>query len=181
MIEKTSSYSPTEVAVKRLSEYCYRIVSRRDYSEGEIRRKLVIRIRRINSFRSEEKRIDEVVVNEIITKLKEQGFIDDGRFAKNWIESRRRSKLKGDLAIKQELLAKGISDEVVKAVFSESEEVDELEQAVVLLERKLNKLDLTDEKLKKKAYGILLRSGYSFEVVAEAVERLSKKEYNLEE
>ena len=64
---------------------------------------------------------DELVEG-AITKLLEFGVLDDQAFARMWVESRDRARPRGERAIRQELIQKGIERETIELVLSERSE-----------------------------------------------------------
>lgn len=64
---------------------------------------------------------DELVEG-AIAKLLEFGVLDDQAFARMWVESRDRARPRGERAIRQELIQKGIERETIELVLSERSE-----------------------------------------------------------
>lgn len=150
--------SPTS---EKLLQKVYRLLSFRDRSEKEIR----------DFLKKKTENIDE-----IIEELKEQRFIDDEKFAKAWVESRRRSKKKGAIAIKQELWQKGIDRETIDSIMYQVSSIKgEEEVAEEALEKKLRLWrNLSGMELRKKATDFLMRRGFEYEVAKQVVEKLLK-------
>lgn len=160
--------------VGKLMERMYGLISIRQRSEKEIRDYL-----KQLSFKRKVKdqdELSEVIIESLISKLKQKGLINDEHFAKAWVEAR--SKKKGWRAIQAELFQKGIDRETQERVKGQVLSI-EGEEAVVwaLLERKSQKWkNLSEMKFRKKAYDLLMRRGFGFEVVKDVVEKLLKKE-----
>lgn len=142
-----------------LLQKVYRLFSFRDRSEKEIRDYLK----------------DSEKIDEIIEKLKEQGLLDDEKFAKAWVESRRRKF--GLRRIKQELVQKGIDREIVESIMYQVLSIkSEEEVAKEALEKKARAWkSLEPLEFRKKAYGYLQRKGFEFEIVKKAVDNFLKK------
>lgn len=112
------------------------------------------------------------VCNEVIERLKEVGIIDDRRYAMRFAErsveanvSRRQTYAK--------MLAKGISREIIDDTLS-AVEVDETAQVRALIEKKYaNKL--TDTQNTKKVYAALMRKGFSYGAVRDALKAYSEE------
>lgn len=105
--------------------------------------------------------------------LKEKEFIDDRVFAKAWVASRLKRQF-GLRRIKQELIQKGISKEIIedllveaKECFSESQTARQLAQ-----ERFLKLKNIEPQKARARVYGYLMRRGFSPEIVSEIVNKL---------
>lgn len=141
-----------------LLQRVYRFLSFRDRSEKEIR----------DFLKSKTDSIDE-----IIAKLKEQELVDDEKFAKAWVESRRRSKNKGAKAIRLELLQKGIDKEIIEQVLSRQLSVVSEEQiAEKALEKKSRIWQNLDRmEFRKKSADFLIRKGFEFEVIKQIVDK----------
>lgn len=76
------------------------------------RRELAVRLR--SRGRSED------VIAEVLDRLENVGLIDDGRFARQWIDERLRKRPAGLSLLRRELFQKGIDAEVVEAALEES-------------------------------------------------------------
>ena len=61
----------------------------------------------------------EPLIEEVLTRLGRMGYLDDVVFARAWIESRDRSRPRGETALRQELRRKGVEDAVVRQVLGE--------------------------------------------------------------
>jgi len=103
-------------------------------------------------------------------------LIDDEKFAYNWVESRMLNKPMGKFLLKRELKGKGVKAEIIERVIAENyQQEDELELAKKLLQRKARRFKDTDDlKTKKRMTDFLLRRGFSYEVVRQAVKGLEE-------
>ena len=136
------------------------LLSRRDHGEKE----LLIKLRQ-KGFKEE--------AEEAIEKLKYYGYIDDRRFAENYVKELIRIKHYGKRRVEQELYRKGIDREIISEVL-EAAEFPESE-LVSLIERKYYRY-LTDEKGIKKTINSLLRMGYSYGEIKDALKTVSETE-----
>jgi len=115
------------------------------------------------------KNVPESLRKKYLDKLKYLDFVDDSKFAKFWIEQRLSFKPKPVSILKQELRQKGVKQETIDEVLSDFK-IDELKQAKNLLEKNQSRWKrLTPDQFKKKASGFLLRKGYNWEIVKEAL------------
>lgn len=122
--------------------------------------------------------------DEIVNKIKLMNLIDDTKFAKEWIESRKRFKVRGNALIKQELKAKGISEKTINTILINDESNEELpsqlELAKKLLIKKIgNKKIVKNSELwkeKGKLQNYLFSKGFSFSTARQAVEEAGIKE-----
>ena len=122
--------------------------------------------------------IRPAVVAEVLSRLQALGLIDDLDFARQWIEQRRRAKGLGMARLRQELLAKGIAEEIVAQALSPQADPsdDEYlggEEEMVALEwarrraRHLGDCDLTTRQ--RRLAGQLTRRGFSASIVRRVV------------
>ncbi|MDQ3493148.1 MAG: recombination regulator RecX [Chloroflexota bacterium] len=62
------------------------------------------------------------LVEIVLGKLGEMGYLDDEAFARAWVESRDRSRPRGENALRRELSVKGIEPKTIAAVLAERAE-----------------------------------------------------------
>ncbi len=161
----------SEAEVGKLVERVYGLLNVRYRSEKEIRTYL-----KQLSFKrklKEQDELSEVVVEELIEKLKRRDLINDLRFAKEWVEARRKSKKKGINALKSELFQKGIHREIVDEVLSSEaqEGMDEESLAKEALEKKLRIWNnLPKPEFKQKGIQFLMRKGFNYDIAKQVIE-----------
>lgn len=114
------------------------------------------------------------ILKSIIKKLKKYNYLDDGEFAHFWVRSRIKSKPKGIIALKRELMIKGINKEIIDAVLSKYPNQTEIAQRAVVKKIKLWK-NLSEQELKKKVYSYLAMRGFDFETIKKVFANLEKK------
>ncbi len=106
----------------------------------------------------------EKTIEPTMEKLIELKFLNDEEFAKMWIEERQRIKGKSKFALKLELLNKGLDKDLIEQLLKIAE--NDFETAKALFEKKKYKLKgLSKLEFKKKMSGLLLRRGFSFEII----------------
>lgn len=165
-----------ETEVGKLVDRIYGLLSRRNRSEKEVRDYL-----RQFSFKrkiNDKDELSELVIEALITKLKQRDLINDTRFATDWVESRGKSR--GLQVLKSELYQKGIDREVIEEVLSDqSSDVNQEAVAEQALGKKMKSFsNLDDKTFKRKATEFLLRRGFSYDIAKQVVEKSLKKEYN---
>lgn len=113
------------------------------------------------------------LAGEIVSRLTEQGYLNDADFTAQWIGHRLDVQSKGSRWIREELKQKGIAAELVSSSMSEVEENREAESAYRLALKKwrLMKGEIWERRYKLKGY--LLRRGYPGRIVQETVSRVS--------
>ncbi|MBR2641312.1 RecX family transcriptional regulator [Candidatus Saccharibacteria bacterium] len=108
-----------------------------------------------------DKKLDKDLIERIIDRLKEKGYIDDEKFAQYYIENRFVKKGISRKRLKMELKKKGVNETLAEMVLGERSDVDEIKKIV---QRKQKKYD------KEKLIAYLCRQGFSYELVKEVVE-----------
>lgn len=166
-----------ETEIGKLMERMYGLFGRRQRTEREVRDYM-----RNLSFKRKLKdleEISEVIIDQVVERLKTKQLLNDEQFAESWMRARQLSKKKGQIAIKSELMQKGISKEVIDQLMSENiSEESEQKLAYEALEKKLRTFKLLDAKeFKQKALQFLMRKGFTYEVAKDVVEDFSKKVY----
>ena len=146
------------VNVRRAYNYAVSLLSRRDHSERELMTKL-----------SQKGYIDGA--EEAIRKLRDGGYVSDERFARLYVRELQTFKKYGKIRIEQELYRKGVDREIIRQVLEETE-FDESE-LVSLIERKYGRY-LSDEKGVAKTINGLLRMGYSYSEIRNALKEINE-------
>lgn len=137
----------------------YEFLSYRQRSKKEIAKKL------------KQKKISEKNIDAIISQLKEQKYIDDEKFARNFLDSKIRQKPAGKRLLKLKLIEKGIDEETAERAIDENfPEAKEIESAKKLL-AKFQKKHKGEEgiKLKSKSYRYLASKGFDTEIINEVL------------
>ena len=108
---------------------------------------------------------------EAIEKLKNGGYVSDERFARLYVRELQTLKRYGKRRIEQELYRKGVDRDTIREVLDETD-FDESE-LVSLIERKYGRY-LSDEKGIQKTINGLLRMGYSYGEIRDALKQISE-------
>lgn len=103
----------------------------------------------------------------IVSRLCERGYVDDGKFARYYVENRFVKKGVSPKRMRAELTARGVASEVIETVLAESgrDEVGEIQKMIA---KKRAKYD--DEKL----IAYLCRQGFPYELANEQVRSCGK-------
>lgn len=107
------------------------------------------------------------VIEYVIEKLREYGFINDEEYAEAYTESA--AKRKGGRLIRMELKNKGLSDEAIDGALSELDSEQELETAKNILEKYMRG-KTADKATLQKAYRYLMSKGFDYEVAKAAID-----------
>lgn len=134
------------VIIKRAKARSLYLLKDMDRTEYQLRTKL-----RQNHYKDD-------VIGIVIDYVKSYHYIDDIRYASNYISSR--SKYKSKRQIIQELIAKGISKDIIDERY-ETEEIDEKSIIKKHIEKKKIDLETASQKEIHKLYMSLLRKGFS--------------------
>jgi len=141
-----------------------RFLSFRRRTEKEVREKL------------QKKDFDEKTIKRTIEKLKEYDLINDLEFATAWVKERLAYKPRGKKLLRQELWKKGIKKEIMDKVIQELCQ-DEDKSAIELLERvKKRYKNLEPQVTKRRMYGYLLRRGFSYETINQAMRNFNSQD-----
>ena len=148
-----------------LYDVAVRALMRRAHSVQEMKKKL--------ERRSENK----LLVQLVMARLKENGMIDDARYAKQFARQRTESRKQGKFRIARDLRARGIPDRHIETALDETAKTtDEAAMVRQRIERKLRSYrGEIDEKKLASLYGSLLRAGFSTDVARRELKALVKE------
>ena len=144
--------NPDNTAAKKRA---IRLLTSRDRTEYELRERLSAEY-------------EPYIVEEVLAYLREMGYVDDARYARNFVEHCNRLRPTGNVGLRHQLTAKGIPASIVDQVLN-SEEV-ELELAKgLLLQRAPAYQNLDRERRLRRAYSLLERRGFRWQTAHAAV------------
>ena len=112
-------------------------------------------------------------IDKIISKLEEDGYIDDYRFTKAFFESKTEINKWSNRKIEYELINKGIDKSIIDE-FSYNFKELEFENAMDLVEKKLPQWENKFEgfKLKNKIYTFLSSKGFDYSIIEKVIGEL---------
>lgn len=147
----------------------YRYLSRRERTTDDVRRQL------------DRKGVESEVVDEAIEVIHAEGYLDDARFARLFVEDKRELEQWGSERIRQGLLARGLDREMIEVALGEGrasadhlalgegdQPQSELERALSLLSRRFPSPP-QERRERDRALGVLIRKGYDPELALEAL------------
>lgn len=108
-------------------------------------------------------------------KLEEYGYINDREFALLFVQSNAKQSKQ---MLRNKLLAKGVSSEIVDDVLLKLSDDDELENAIKLAEKYLKNKNF--EENRNKLYAFLARKGFSNSVVKNAIYKVAHYDIDLD-
>jgi len=172
-IEMPGMPRATKLDSGHLWKYALRLLGQRSYSTGELRLKLMARAESIGA------------AEEVVTKLKEYGLVNDQEFAMTYAVSRRENDQLGRLRVLRDLRARRVPQQVAERAVSRAfSETDEQELAAAHLTRKLRGKDLaewlSDERHLANAFGRLQRAGFSASASIAVLKRFAARAVELE-
>lgn len=108
-------------------------------------------------------------IDTTVERLQVAGLIDDAKFAHVWVENRCAFRPRSKRILVYELHQKGLSDQEIQSAVND---LDESNLAFKLAEKYASRSkDLPFEQFRKKMYGYLSRRGFTYETVAEAIQK----------
>lgn len=143
-----------EEALVQLQKYC----AYRDRCHSEVRTRLL------------EYQVYGDDLEEVISELIAEDFLNEERFARSYARGKFRIKKWGRVKIKQELKLRQISDYCIRKAMTEIDDDEYVQTLETIIERKrasLPKLDHYD--LRKKLVDFVLRRGYEYEIISEII------------
>jgi regulatory protein len=154
-----------------LYEVAVRALMRRAHSVHEMKKVLA---RRTDN---------ELLVQVVMARLKENGQLDDSRYAKQFVRQRTEIRRQGKFRIARDLRARGIPDRHVDAAIADAAN-PETESATIRtrLQRKLKLLSTAkkgsalDAKKIASLYGSLLRAGFSSDAIRRELKLITSEE-----
>lgn len=118
------------------------------------------------------------IVDRVLEKLKEYGYLDDAKFAGDLALSKLRQKPQGKRRLKQSLSQKRLNkedvDAAIESAFAKLPETELIDAAIAKRLRLKGKPETRDDK--KKFYDHLLRQGFDYEIIRAKMTGITKKE-----
>ncbi len=113
----------------------------------------------------------EQTIENVIEKMKDYRFLDDGDYASSYAKSY--SKTKGKRLIEMELKKKGVSEEDMSSAI---EDIGDQTESAVLIAEKYLKNKPKDKPNMLKCYKYLLSKGFEYDDAKSAIERIGQSE-----
>ena len=149
----------TDILIPRCKKRGLHLLEKQDRTEANLREKLLAG------------GYPEFVVDEAIAYIDSFGYIDDERMARSHIRFYQNSRSKR--RIKQDLLHKGIDSEVIERCIEEEYETDEVELAVIALQKRNYNFEESTYEERNKAYRFLVSRGFSSDVISKVIHNMS--------
>ncbi|MBI3306250.1 MAG: regulatory protein RecX [Candidatus Omnitrophica bacterium] len=121
------------------------------------------------------KGFSESLIAETLQELEDKGFLSDRAYALNLMARYRGSSPSGRRKIAFEFKRRGIAKKIQDEVLAGYSQEEEREQAVSIARDRWNRLaKLTDDKRKKRVMDFLMRRGFEYQIVREAIQGIAK-------
>ncbi len=157
---QTGNRQSTDNIIQQAKDYAFNLLSYRDRSRAELRKRL------------NKKGYNEDIIESVLSRLEELNYINDPGFARKWVRDRIKHKPRGRFLIKAELKAKGISKSIINQVLSELLDRElELELGIKQAEKWLRHKE-SDEENKLKLMRYLKNKGFSYSLIKEIIDSL---------
>ena len=149
---------------QKAREDAYRLISYRDRSESELRKRLL------------KKGHTKKIINDIIPRIKELGYIDDRRFAGKWVRHKVKHSPKGRYLLRAELKQKGVDSKIIEQALNREYPYElELKTAIELAEKWLSKSrNRGKEVVKLKVY--LKNKGFNYDLISDTIDSIDYKQ-----
>lgn len=133
--------------------YCIRRLTSAPRSEQDLRTKLA------------ERGYEDGVIDAVLGRLRRAGYVDDERFAHDWVRSRATHKSLTAPVLRRELRDKGIADAFIDQAVATIDSQQEDDRARHLLRRRAPEQVPVDraerERVARRLVGVLARKGYA--------------------
>jgi regulatory protein len=151
---------------EELYDVALRALMRRAHSIYEMKQKL--------SRRTDNKLLVQVVM----ARLKENGLIEDARYAKQFARHSAESRRQGKFRIARELRARGVPDRHIEAALADlSAETDETALVRARIERKLRSFGgQIDDRKFASIYRSLLRAGFPADLIRRELRAITRED-----
>lgn len=149
--------------LEKARAYAYRLIDYRPRSEKELQSRL------------REKDFSQQIIDKVTSSFKEEGLIDDQRFARLWARMRSQTSPRGPSFIRMELLSKEVDKDIVEQAIKElKKDFDEEKIARELLKRRLRSVAGPDKrKIRMRLFGYLKRRGFSSEIIYKLLDEIT--------
>lgn len=113
---------------------------------------------------------DHDCIEAVVTKLKEQGLVDDLAFARFWRDNRQSFSPRSRWLTRRELKRKGVAEETTNQVVAT---IDDSESAYRAAQGKARRLSGCDyQRFRQRLGGYLRRRGFSYTVINNTIEQM---------
>src|SRR5215210_2039784 len=148
---------------ERAIDMAFKAVARRDLTVAELRTRL------------ERKHIPPEAIDEAVAELKDTGFLDDARYARQFAEDKREIDQWGTDRIAMDLRRRGIAPQLIDAALVTHDRDSEMRTALLLLRQRFPAAP-RDDRERDRAWQMLVRRGYSPDLSYDAIRTWERTE-----
>ena len=121
------------------------------------------------------KRVPDDAATTILDRFTELGLIDDGQFARDWVESRQNRRSLSRSALRRELQTRGVDAEHIAEALAPVGSEEELTAARQLVEKKLRSMERLEPAVRyRRLAGALGRRGFGSGVITTVLDELPR-------
>ena len=143
-----------EDEILKAKNYAFDLLVRRSYSRKELQNKLT------------QRGFTEEAITATMETLERLEYIKDEKYARDWVDSRRRLKPKGKKALRMELMRKGIDKGTIERILSEIDDSEEYTMALELAQKQMNRYKSIEKYVaRRRLYNFLMSRGFDYETV----------------
>ena len=166
--ETTRTVTPEQIR-SRTFQRAAKLLAAKPRSIAELRERLL-----------ERQGVTENLVEEVIARLKEYGYLDDERYALSYASLKVKQRPIGRRRLQQDLKMKqvpaAVADEALDSVYAETPEEELIDRAI---EKRVRLRGQPKTRLEAKSlFDHLLRQGFAFELVSEKVRTVLKADFD---
>ena len=141
------------------AQVALRFIAYKPRTTAEVRKRLM------------ESNFPEPAIEHTLSHFTQTGLINDGQFARNWVDDRQAFHPRSARQMDFELRRKGVGREDIDAALTEVSDDDQM--AYQLASQKINRYKSLDfSEFRSRLSGMLARRGFSYETVTRVVNRL---------
>ena len=144
-----------------------RLLAIRPRSEVEIRQRL------------DRAAVPAETIERVVERLRRSGDIDDGAFARTWVDNRTTFRPRGAAMLRAELQRKGVAPKVIGEAVAEVDEEEAAWEAARRARRRWSGLDARTRR--QKLYAYLQRRGFTYDTIHLVLRRWEADEVESEE
>lgn len=160
-IKERKKYDPQAIKSppkRPAKEYVGFLMGRREYSRKELEQKMKL------------KGYEPLMIEQTLDWMTEHNYQSDERFAASVV--RQQGRRLGNSRLSQNLQQKGVDKELILESLEQADDEGERANGVI---DKFSKYDLTDLKIKQKAFRFLMSRGFSYDLTQKAWKELCLK------
>lgn len=161
--EETIKYLINRSELNRIKDQAFRFLSFRHHSSHELKLKLI------------KKNHPKNLIEEVISELIENKYLNDYDFAKSYIEEKITRKKSGSIKLKSGLMQKGVDRNIIDNLIVNLDLQLSFDNAFLLAQKKYNQLIQKEQdknRIRQKLFTYLINKGFENDIIMPALNRL---------